>query len=32
MPDTSRLEDVLSRCAAGALPTRVAAMHLLMEA
>lgn len=32
MPDTSRLDDVLSRCAAGVLPTRVAAMHLLMEA
>lgn len=32
MPDTSRLDDVLSRCAAGTMPTRVAAMHLLMEA
>ncbi len=32
MPDTSRLDDVLSRCAAGVMPTRVAAMHLLMEA
>jgi len=32
MPDTSRLDDVLSRCAAGVMPTRIAAMHLLMEA
>lgn len=32
MPDPSPLEDVLSRCAAGVLPPRVAAMHLLMEA
>lgn len=31
MPDTSRLDDVLSRCAAGVMPTRIAAMHLLME-
>lgn len=31
MPDTSRLEDVLSRCAAGMMPARIAAMHLLME-
>ncbi len=31
MPDTSRLDEVLSRCAAGAMPPRVAAMHLLME-
>lgn len=32
MPDTNCLDDVLSRCAAGVMPTRVAAMHLLMEA
>lgn len=32
MPDTRRLDEVLSRCAAGAVPTRIAAMHLLMEA
>ena len=32
MPDMSRLEEVLSRCASGALPARVAAMHVLMEA
>lgn len=32
MPDTTRLDEVLSRCAAGALPARMAAMHLLMEA
>lgn len=32
MPDPSRLDEVLSRCAAGAMPTRIAAMHLLMEA
>lgn len=31
MPDTSRLDEVLSRCAAGMMPARVAAMHLLME-
>jgi len=28
MPETNRLDEVLSRCAAGAMPTRVAAMHL----
>ena len=32
MTDTSRLDEVLCRCAAGVLPARVAAMHLLMEA
>lgn len=32
MPDTTRLDDVLCRCAAGVMPARVAAMHLLMEA
>lgn len=32
MPDAGRLDDVLSRCASGVMPTRVAAMHLLMEA
>lgn len=32
MPDVSRLEDVLSRCAAGVMPAGVAVMHLLMEA
>lgn len=32
MPDMSRLEEVLSRCATGGLPARVAAMHVLMEA
>ena len=32
MSDMSRLDDVLSRCAAGAMPTRIAAMHLLIEA
>lgn len=32
MPDPARLDEVLSRCAAGAMPPRVAAMHLLMEA
>jgi SAM-dependent methyltransferase len=32
MPDMSRLDEVLSRCAAGVLPARVAAMHVLMEA
>ncbi|HZT01680.1 MAG TPA: class I SAM-dependent methyltransferase [Steroidobacteraceae bacterium] len=31
MPDRSRLDEVLSRCAAGLLPVRVAAMHLMME-
>lgn len=32
MPDTSRVDDVLCRCAAGAMPARIAAMHLLMAA
>src|SRR5512146_1158539 len=32
MPERSRLDEVLSQCAAGELPARVAAMHLLMEA
>lgn len=32
MPERSRLDDVLSRCAAGAMPMAIAAMHLLMEA
>ena len=32
MPDTRRLDDVLARCAAGVMPARIAAMHLLMEA
>ncbi|HEV7138988.1 MAG TPA: methyltransferase domain-containing protein [Steroidobacteraceae bacterium] len=32
MPDIGRLADVLCRCAAGVLPARVAAMHLLMQA
>jgi SAM-dependent methyltransferase len=32
MSDTSRLDDVLARCAAGVMPARIAAMHLLMEA
>lgn len=32
MPDPRRLDEVLARCAAGAMPARVAAMHLLMEA
>ena len=31
MPDHSRLDEVLARCAAGLMPLRVAAMHLLME-
>jgi len=32
VPEVSRLDEVLSRCAAGVLPARVAAMHVLMEA
>lgn len=32
MSDTSRLDDFLFRCATGAVPARIAAMHLLMEA
>jgi SAM-dependent methyltransferase len=32
MPDPGCLDEVLSRCAAGAIPTRIAAMQLLMEA
>lgn len=32
MTDPSRLDEVLSLCAAGLMPARVAAMHLLMEA
>lgn len=31
MPDPNRLDEVLSRCAAGLMPERIAAMHLLME-
>lgn len=31
MPDARRFEEVLSRCAAGAMPARMAAMHLLIE-
>lgn len=32
MPDTTRLDEVLSGCAAGAMPARMAAWHRLMEA
>jgi SAM-dependent methyltransferase len=32
MPESGRLDDLLSRCAAGAMPTRIAAMRLLVEA